>query len=46
MEVNGGFALQNTVSSKSNEQIGEPLPTLGFGCPIHRSILIGNEKNL
>ena len=38
--------LQNTVSSKSNEQIGEPLPTLGFGCPIHRSDRIEPISNM
>ena len=25
------------VSDVSGKQVGEPLPTLGFGCPIHRS---------
>ena len=27
----------NNVSGVSYEQLGEPLPTLGFGCPIHKS---------
>ena len=27
----------NNVSGVSHEQLGEPLPTLGFGCPIHKS---------
>ena len=38
--------VQNTMSSKSNEQIGEPLPTLGFGCPIHRSNRIEPVSNM
>ncbi len=38
--------LQNSMSSKFDEQIGEPLPTLGFGCPVHRSNRIKPVSNM
>ena len=38
--------LQNSMPSKFDEQIGEPLPTLGFGCPIHRSDRIEPISNM
>ncbi len=35
----------NNVSGVSYEQLGEPLPTLGFGCPIHKSDRSKKVKN-
>ena len=36
----------NNVSGVSYEQLGEPLPTLGFGCPIHRTGRLKQVNNM
>ena len=38
--------LHNSVSDASSENVGEPLPTLGFGCPINRSSRAEQVSNM